>query len=227
MSNWSNSLLDYSMDLITYGDVFVLEGEDNTLKLVENVDELRKSWIKNDNPLRHVFWLSFCVGVECLCKAVLIEHKSLPIKKRNVLSKYSTKTHFDNYQELKQYREKKKKDIHHSVYRTGKNHVKASNNEWLQNQFDKNDIEYSIEINSRTLGFIYNHGFEKLYEKEIIDEDEKVSLEKGIQTLTDIRRNVDAHIYLKSRTVGSINKDIEKIYLPNINLLLNIFKRTS
>lgn len=187
---------------------------------------MRKSWIKNDNPLRHVFWLSFCVGVECLCKAVLIEHKSLPIKKRNVLSKHDMRTHFENYQELKEYRAEKKEDIHHSVYRTGNHQVKASENEWLQNQFDKNDINYSIEINSRTLGYIYNHGFEDLHEKEIINEEEKISLEKGIQTLTDVRRNVDAHIYLKSRTVGSINNDIEKIYLPNINLLLNTFKRS-
>jgi len=214
------------LDLITYGDVFVYDAEENLVKHSEDVDELRKNWIKNDNPLRHVFWLSFCVGVECLCKSILIEHESLPIKKRNVLSKHSTKTHFEDYEELKRYREEKKKDIHHSVYRTGKNRVKASDNEWLQNQFKKNDIEYSIEIDTRTLGYIYNHGFENLLEKEIIDEDEKISLEKGIQTLTDIRRNVDAHIYLKSRTVGSINKDIEKIYLPNINLLLDIFKRS-
>jgi hypothetical protein len=40
-----------------------------------------------------------------------------------------------------------------------------------------------------------------------------------------MRRNVDANSYLKIRVIGSINGDIEDIYIPVINLLSAINKR--
>ena len=40
-----------------------------------------------------------------------------------------------------------------------------------------------------------------------------------------MRRNIDAHSFLKSRVVGSINGDLENIYVPMIDLLIKIYNR--
>lgn len=35
MSNWSNSLLEYSLDLITYGNIFTYDDENNKVEHIE------------------------------------------------------------------------------------------------------------------------------------------------------------------------------------------------
>ncbi len=54
---------------------------------------------------------------------------------------------------------------------------------------------------------------------------EKDEIYKALEVFRIMRRNVDSHIYLKSRTAGSINSDIEDVYIPVINLLIDIYKR--
>jgi hypothetical protein len=39
-----------------------------------------------------------------------------------------------------------------------------------------------------------------------------------------MRRNVDAHTFLQGRTIGSMNNDIENLYMPSINKLIAIYK---
>ena len=50
-------------------------------------------------------------------------------------------------------------------------------------------------------------------------------LQESLQPSSDIRRNVDAHVYLKVSVFGSINGDREKVYLPMINLRYEVFYR--
>lgn len=222
ISSWAGSLHSYSIELITYGDIFQFDQNNNRILHSSNADEIRSSWINEKNPVMHVFWLSFSTGIECLCKTVLIKHECLRIRKKNILDKYPIKKRFSSREEAQEYRN----DTYGGVYRTASRKVVARNNKWLEKQLQENDINYITEINTPTLGYIYNNSFKKLFNLEVIDEDELNKLEKGIETLTDIRRNVDAHIFLTRRVVGSIQNDIEEVYLPTTNLLLNIYQRS-
>lgn len=60
--------------------------------------------------------------------------------------------------------------------------------------------------------------------KKVINQKEYNQIKKGLQTLTDDRRNNDFHFYFKQNNFME-NSDITDIYIPLINLLLKIYDR--
>lgn len=72
---------------------------------------------------------------------------------------------------------------------------------------------------------MYNSEIKKLVDKGIISQVELTLLNRSLELFTVIRRNIDSHIFLKQRIVGSINHNIENVYIPMVNLLINIYNR--
>lgn len=222
-SNWDIHLFKYAIGLLTNKGILSYRETDKLVSFSENYSEIQKEILGKVES--HLYWLGFGVGIECLAKAVLLKHQLLTILKTNLKPKNKyDKESFKTYRERKLYIEKRNKDVFWNVYQhVNSINVISNNNKWLEKVFKAKGIKYAREILTPTLGKIHREELPKLLENNLVTPDVYSFLEQGIKTFIDIRRNVDAHIYLKSRTVGSINNDIENIYIPIINILINIF----
>lgn len=222
-SNWDTHLFKYAIDLLTNQGVLIYNETNKFISLSDKHNEIQKEISGQVDS--HLYWLGFGVGIECLAKAVLLKHHLLTIRKVSLKSKNDyDKRSFNTYEEKKRYTEKREKDVFWKVYQhVNSIHVTSNKNEWLDNVFKEKGIKYAREILTPTLGRIQKEELPKLLKKNLITSDDYSFLGQAIKTFIDIRRNVDAHIYLKARTVGSINNDIENIYIPMINMLANIF----
>jgi len=65
-----------------------------------------------------------------------------------------------------------------------------------------------------------------LVNRGIISRDERWQLHTALQVLLDVRRNVDAHTFFGITVGGSFNGDLEDLYLPAVNLLLDVYNRS-
>ncbi len=208
-SNWASSLFDYSKDLLSFGNV--LEIEDERFILSPNANSIWKEWIPIDARL---FWLSFGVGVECLTKAVLLKHEISIIKSKKA-----------NPASVKNIKNQEIRFVYNYFKRAT---LKSQRNKWLENELQRKKLIHPQEINTFTLGAIYNGKIDalskKLSSQQKMTDDERIFLNESIELFTTIRRNVDAHIFLKETVYGSINGDLE-VYLRMINLLIEIYYR--
>ena len=50
----------------------------------------------------------------------------------------------------------------------------------------------------------------------------QINAHQGMQVLADLRRNIHAHTFHSLVVGGSINGDLDELYLPAINLLLRL-----
>jgi DUF438 domain-containing protein len=80
-------------------------------------------------------------------------------------------------------------------------------------------------LSSGTLGD-YKNGLSKLVQSSVISKSEQKLIMDSSEVLSDIRRNVDAHVFLKSQIVGSTNRDLTDVYIPMCNLLIRKFRYT-
>lgn len=225
-SNWAETLFQYSLQLICNKGILEYNELSGVIQFSVDYQEKQRELLQ-ELLEAHLYWIGLGVGVESLAKSVLIKHEVMSIKKRNILDKIpAQKTSFNSYQELKQYSSSNELDDIHKVYRHAvSSNISANTNSWLNQQFISKDINHSFEINTPTLGKIYNSEIQELLNKGTICRDEFTFLNRSLELFTIIRRNVDSHIFLKLRTIGSINHDIENVYIPMINLLIKIYNR--
>lgn len=225
-SNWDQSLFDYGKQLISYKDIFQFDQNDAVSFSPDHIQKQKDLF--NNVVEAHLFWIGFGVGVENITKAVLIKHQILKITRRKDFDNNLSKTMGSVNSSLQPQVNRKHIDIdkYQAVYQAVYNtEIASKNNLWLKNQFIKANIVHPFEINTPTLNELYSSQVSKLIEKGIIINEENVMIGKSLEVLKLMRRNVDCHVFLKNRTIGSINKDIELVYLPVINLLTNIYHR--
>lgn len=224
--NWDRSLFDYAKQLISNKDI--LEFNNNDLLAFSNDYKSKCNDLFHQIIEAHLYWIGFGVGIECLAKAVLIKHNVMTITKRKFSSNLPPQfpTSFPSYDDKQAYQATHSPDIYQKVYLYVESiDIQVTNGTWLDNEFVRLNIRHPFEINTPTLGSICNTEIQKLLIANIITNDESNLLKNGLELFTKMRRNVDAHVFLKSRVIGSINSDIENVYIPIINLLVNIYKR--
>ncbi len=226
-SKWDEHLFNYAKALITYKDILQFDNND-IVSFSADYRQKQTEFLSNVVEA-HLYWIGFGVGIENLIKAVLIKHQVLPLKRR---ADFDNKipvmpTQFATYQDQQTYRQNNTLDKYQKVYKHVKDvTIKADSNPWLALQFQNAGINHPLEINTSTLHKLYTQEIPKLESKGKITTQEKDELEKSLEVFKLIRRNVDSHIFLQSRIIGSINGDMEYVYIPTINLLTNIYKRT-
>ena len=140
------------------------------------------------------FWISLSLGIEILAKSVLIKHEI------DIFTKKNNNSFGNGWM------------------------VKASNNSWLSNILTSKNIEYVNQLNTGTLGKLYNSSFRELKNNNIITPIELDQINCALKQLADERRNKDLHFYFKSNTFMN-NNDLNDNYLPLINLLMEVYER--
>jgi hypothetical protein len=89
----------------------------------------------------------------------------------------------------------------------------------MQKVLKEKKISRLYEIDLGTLETC-QQGLAKLRDRRIISQGEYDDLFNAIDVLRDVRRNFGVHNVSPLRVQGSINGDLEKLYLPMINVLL-------
>ncbi len=159
-------------------------------------------------------WVSFSVGVECLLKAVLCKHKCLEVQKGKVTSKPDElNKHAANYVAARR--------VYDAVTPIS---VTVRTFDWLKTRVESQGVERLFDFNSGTLGNAIGR-LGKLVARGIVSADERWQLHNALQVLLNVRRNVDAHTFYGITVGGSINGDLENLYLPAVNLLLDVYNR--
>ncbi|MBO8131282.1 MAG: hypothetical protein H0Z29_07175 [Candidatus Marinimicrobia bacterium] len=166
--------------------------------------------LMNDPVMAHLQWIGISIGIECLLKAVLLKHRCLYLKNRALETRLESAV-----------------APYNTVYKAAlSTKVVAKSNPWLQKQLISAGIESLWNINSHTLGTLIQKFVSKLTSSGVITKQEEEDLTHHLTTLADIRRNVDAHVFLNLRVVMSIGHDLEKVIVPVINQLLRIWDRS-
>jgi hypothetical protein len=214
-SNWSQKLYEFSVYQFTVDGWLTFDKESKLLSEAHNVNELRKQTLKNDKYAFWAWWLKFGVAVECLMKAVFLSNEESLLSKKNLLQKAPNG------------RNPLATSAASKVYSAVSSmQISSSNNNWLDEQFQNLGIKHPLEIDSGTLGD-YKNGLSRLLQRNIITASEQRQILDSLEVFSDIRRNVDAHVILKSQTGGSINRDLVDVYLPMCNCLIAKFRNTS
>ncbi len=212
-SNWPQTLYEFSIYQFTKDKWLSFDKKSKILSEAQNANVLRAQAVKNDQYAFYSWWLKFEIAVECLVKAVFLKHKISLLRKNDISKKAPNKQNELATQAAA--------NVYCAVTNSD---LIAKNNAWLQSMFNSLSINHPLEINSGTLG-IYRKNIDKLAKKHLISQSEQQQIEDSLQVLLDIRRNVDAHMYLKLQVGGSINKDLTAVYLPMCNLLIKVFNK--
>lgn len=182
----------------------------NSLREAPNVNELRKAALEYDRYAFWNWWLRFGVGFENLIKAAFLRHHISLLSKRTLLDK-SSKGRFP-------LRTPAAAHVYEYVRAIC---LTATENEWLRAELIKLNIKHPWEINSGTLAKC-KENLSLLTSASIISATEEVLISDATTVLADMRRNVDAHVFLKSQIGGSINSDLIDVYIPACNILLRV-----
>ncbi len=148
--------------------------------------------------------------MENLLKSIFIKHQVLRIEKNEAIIKVEPSA------------PKKFQDIYSYVTSIG---ISASSNLWLQTEFDRLDINNPFEIKTNTLWNLCTIELKDMLNLSKITQTEYDEICNSMNVLRLMRRNIDAHSFLKNRVVGSMNGDLENIYVPMIDLLIKIYNR--
>jgi hypothetical protein len=212
-SDFPKSLHNFALEQIVWLNILEFNESAYIIQEASDVGQKRQSLLENDPYGFWVWWLRFSTGFEALIKAVFLSNEISLITKNDHLRKGVKGT------------DKLSTHAAAEVYGfIGATNISASNNYWLQRELSRLDINHPYEINTGTLGK-YKSNLKKLVEKRKITSAERTFLEDAITVLSDIRRNVDAHMFLKAQIGGSINGDLSQLYIPSINILLRAYKR--
>ncbi|MBO8151756.1 MAG: hypothetical protein H0Z30_04610 [Candidatus Marinimicrobia bacterium] len=208
ISNWDETLRSHGLALLMRSGLFSLRENPAKVSIAKHAREWACK-LMNDPVMAHLHWIGISLGIECLLKAVLLKHQCLDLRNRALETRpESAIAPYD------------------TVYRTAlSTKVIAKSNPWLQRQLISAGIESLWNINSHTIGTLIQKFIPRLTSIGVITKPEEENLTHRLITLTDIRRNVDAHVFLKLRVIMSIGHDLEKVIVPVVNQLLRIWDR--
>lgn len=212
-SDYPDALLVYAIDQMTWGAVLSYDAASRTLAEAADANERRAALLTRDKYAFWDLWMRFSSGVENLVKADFLRHEVFVLRKRDLLAKAPGAGQALQTRAASE------------VYRhVGARRLAASHNAWLQEQFIAAGIAHPMEIDSRTLGY-YQRNLHELQARGKMTAPEAQQVGDALEVLGDIRRNVDAHVFLKSQVGGSIQGDLTNVYLPAVNILLDVFHR--
>ena len=212
LSNFQQRMYDHAKSLFTAFGLYVFDNGLGILGLAPDIAERRSQLAER----KHIVpaWLAFHVAVECLLKAVLLKHEVPIVKKRNIATKHvSLDKTASNYSKVLE------------VYALPENFfVDVKGWPWLDRQLKERQICYTFDIDVGTIGSGKNNLL-KLKKQGKISDDEHRCLFNALTVFCDVRRNTDMHIYYGLTVGGSINQDLDAVYLPMVNLLFDIYHR--
>jgi hypothetical protein len=205
ISDLSVKLYQQSIELITCFEVLEHNANSHVVSETTNADHVRVELLKK--RLLIPLWLSFSIGYELLFKAVLARHQALTIKKTGASQRKSTIAPVLAVRRFVQ-----------------SSRVSDGNNDYLHCELNVQGITNLYDFSTGSLGPSVGN-LKKLVEQKLITVDERVFLNDATQLLLDLRRNVDAHTFYALAVGGSIEGDLKNVYLPAINLLLDVYHR--
>jgi len=213
-SDYPQALLQCALDHLTWGNVLVYDT--NTKRLAEAPDAKDRRRLLMESGDKYAFWnlwMRFSFGVENLVKAVFLQHQIFLMKKRDLMEKCPRGS--------KALKSRQAAEVYKAV---GIWTLVANRNVWLQQMFLNAGIKHPHEIDSGTLGS-YRKNLHLLRDKQKMTDAEVEQVSDALEVLSDIRRNVDAHVSLKIQLGGSIQHDLEGVYIPAANVLIDVFYR--
>jgi len=211
-SDFPEALYLFAIDQMTWRGILTL-GATQQLFEAPNADELRKGLRQEDKDSFWVWWLRFSIGVENLVKAVFLRHHISLLSKRNLTVRAPGGSKALATAEAAE------------VYRiVSSEHVIVKHNPWLAGEFRRLGIQHPLEINTGTLGK-YRDSLGLLVNIGKLKAAEQTLLSDALMVLADIRRNVDAHVFLKIQTGGSMQNDLTRVYLPAVNVFIEVYHR--
>jgi len=205
INNFSERLYLQSITLVTCFGVFSYDAASHQVSETPNANNIRNDLAdkKQLTPL----WLAFSVGYELLFKSALSKHKALTISKKNVSG------HNSQIEAISR--------VYSYVQEA---QVSAPADEYLRSQLNTQGISNLYDFSTGGLGSC-RACLNKLLERKLITSEEKDFLKDATQLLSDIRRNVDVHTFFGFTVGKSIYGDLENVYLPALNLLLQVYWR--
>lgn len=213
-STFAENTRKHALGMMTAFGVYEYDESSNRLNLASNAQEIRADLHKKYQlvPL----WASFGIGVECLLKGVLCRHECMPVRKGKVSERVGElRPEGSNYPQAK-----------HVLEGAGSIAVTAQGNRWLERMFAEKGIDKLFDIDTCPLNDNIN-ALKQLVTKGLITREERWSLYNAIVVLKDVRRNVDVHTFYSITIGGSFNGDLENLYLPAVNLLLDVYCRSA
>ena len=205
-------LYDYAKNLFTAFEIFMYSETEKTLTYNTDIDSRRIELLTRRMVMPS--WLSFCTGVECLLKAVLLKHEVLKITKKEVVNKRKVlHTNATNCNDACR------------VYDFVDNlFIRVENWPWFKKELQRKRIERVYELNLGTIGSCIE-ALPCLEKRGTITGNELESLENALRLFADVRRNSYTHTIYGITAVASINNDLDGVYLPMVNLLFQIYSR--
>jgi len=204
IGNLSERLFKKAIDCLTFGNIYQYNNENK---------ELIKNPKFQNNPIPWItqYWIVFSAGIEFLLKSKLVLHDCLNIERKHIFGK-------DGNPKLN------KSALNYEQCFTVYNYINSlvitvENNNELKSRVTKRGISLLYELDLGTLGNCKNLLL-KLKEKGILSENESADFFNSVQVLSDVRRNFDIHNVSPINVLGSINGDLDNLYLPMINILL-------
>ncbi|MBU0580551.1 MAG: hypothetical protein KKA19_05180 [Candidatus Margulisbacteria bacterium] len=199
ISDLDKALLEKAKIFLTDRNVYIYDEKKNILFKNKSVSLKPNDIIK--------FWVIFSVGIEMLLKSLLIKYYCLIFTKKNLTGRMN------------------------ALNKSAPNYGHAANaynymlgcqinakDSIFKNQLSKQQISLMYELNLGTLGDCQNW-ICALKNKKILNKEEYADIYNSIQVLMDVRRNFDAHNVGFLNVAGSINGDLDELYLPTINIL--------
>ena len=212
LNNFSRIFFDEAIALITCFGLFEYNSEKKVVSETTNDEHIIKEL--DDKKQLSSSWISFSTGYELLFKSILAKHKALCISKQHVSDMkhlFLKGTSFDSV--LK-------------VYQFVKDARVSPDDDYLKGELQKNGITNIYDLSIGTLGSSIGK-LSVLVERKVIQETERAFLHAASHTLLDIRRNFDVNMFFPLKVSRSLNGDLENVYLPAINLLIDIYHRHS
>ncbi len=195
---------------------YVQKTQDQPLKFQLNPDWRKYSseeMMTGKFPFQ-IFWIRFPLGIEYLAKGTLLKHKVNIFKDKKKEGQKTNIIH-PRSDDVVAVRDE---------YESGMQ-IMFSKTKWLQDFIEERNIKYSGQLNSGTIGDLYNGKFAELLVKGIISEAELDLLNKNMKHLANHRRNSNLHCYYNSSTFIS-NNDLPDLYIPLVNSLCEIYTRS-
>lgn len=211
ISNFSDKLFEQSISLFTCFNVFVYNTATKCIEESVNADNIRLE-LSNKKQILPL-WLSFSTGYELLFKAVLTKRQALNIKLGTVSKRSKDFKQSNKLEEIK--------NVYKFVFIS---RVSSSNNHYIRKEIINKKIIHLHDFSTDTLGGSIGK-LKVLEDNDVITTEERNFLSAASYTLLDIRRNVDAHTFYYLTVTREINGDLTKVYLPAINLLIDIYFR--
>jgi hypothetical protein len=212
-SDFPKALYEFAVNQVLWCNILEFNESGDEIREASDADQKRRLLLESDPYGYWAWWSRFSTGFEALIKAVFLSNKISLIVKNEHLEKGRNGSKILANLEAAQ--------VYSFIEET---RIFASANVWLQDEFTRLNINHPYEINTRTLG-AYKNELKKLEGLSKISIAEQFLLKDSITVLSDIRRNVDAHVFLKSQIGGSINGDLSNLYIPSINILLRAYQK--